>query len=580
MKSSRLIVLLVALMLLTGLVACGSGSSSTQTPSSTPAPAATTPAKPAAPATPAPTPAVGGGTIQGEAKKEMVDNVVVVMGSATFDPAPFGSVGGRGAFSQMLYANLVYRNHFSEAYYESDYWIAKDIVKVDDVTYEIEIWDNIKDNQGNVIDVDDIIWNYEMLGTIGEQLFVSTSVASMENIGNNKLRMKLAGPLPGTFEMICGYNRIGFCDRQWWEKATPDERANNPAVTGPYYIKSITPGADIVLQAVENYWMPQDKLPKGMQTNVKTITMKTITEAAMRSIALENKEVDCGAIAASEYDRFFNKDGTAKPGYNVKVTDTDHHNGFFLNMDKKSGSVVANNVNLRRAILTMIKWEDIAMCAGNTLNTVIPCYTNGVTDTGGFLQKWKDEPYWPYDVNLAKQYMAESGIKGDVTIRFLTRVGSTYDAINSVLIESLGQIGVKLDIIAYDQATFNNFKFDATHYDIIYDSQPNQHVANGWDYSYNPKGFKNGGMNFLFAEGNDYQYGLPILYDCLYKTTPETIDAFHKFLIESACCKSVYVQLGFRVAQEGILEICTGENGTIMPSGFVFADNYKSVIDK
>ncbi len=583
MKSSKLLIAFIALCLLTGLIACGSsgGSAPAKTAPATTTPAPAAPAATIPPAAPALVKEVGGGVIEGAKKIEMVDNVVVVMTSATFDPAPFGSVGGRGAFEQMLFAAPLFRNHFTQPWDDkSSWWMAKNITKVNDSTYDIEFWDNIKDSQGNLITVDDVIWSYEMLVSIGEQISVGNNIKKMSNMGNNIMRLEQVGPGAMVTEQILGYNRVGLCNRAWYEKTSPDERATNPATTGPYKIKSVVPGAEIVLEAVEPYWMPEELRPAGMKQTVKTITMRTIAEPAMRSIALENKEVDVAAIAASEYTRFY-ENGKPKPGYNVRITDSDHAYGFYLNMDKKSGSVTANNPALRKAILTMLKWDDIMMSYGNTFDTAMPCFTTGVTNTGGFNPEWTKKEYWPYSVELGKKYLEEAGFKpGEVTIRFLTRVGATADATNSVIVAHLGAIGINVDIISYDQATFNNFKFDSSHWDMILDNKPSAHLATGWDDSFNPKGYSNGGMNFLFAEGNDTKEGIALLDAALNKTSPQTIEAFHQFLIDQAACKSVFVALGFRVSQDGILDITCGQGGQLMPSGFVFAENYKSALGK
>ena len=575
MKTAKaLLAMALILCLLAGLTAC------TQTPAASQAPGGGTPATTAPGGDSGGGVVIGGGEIEGVAKTEKVDNLVVVMGSATFDPAPFGSVGGRGAFEQMLYAAPIYRNDFTENYDESTPWIAKNVTKVSDVIYDIEIWDNIVDSQGNKFLADDLIWSYGMLVTIGEQIFVGNQIKEWTKVDDYNVRLELEGPAARAIEYVLGYNRIGVCTKDWYERTSADERAVNPATTGPYKIKSIVPGAEIVLEAVEPYWMPEDLRPAAMKQTIKTITMRTITEPAMRSIALENKEADVSAISASELGRFY-ENGMAKAGYNVQILSSDHYFGYFLNMDVNSGSEVAKNINLRKAILTALKWDDLALAVGQTYETIEQTFTCGVVNGGAYNPEWSNESYWEYDLDLAKQYLADAGFKpGEVTIRYLTRTGATADAECAVVKALLEQVGINVELLLYDQATFNNFKFDSSHWDMIRDNKPGSHMAYGWDDLFNPKGYSNGGMNFIFSKGNDYGYGEQLLHDAVNKTSPETIEAFHDFLIESACAKGLYVTKTFNVAQDGVLTMTRGQGTQLAPAGYVFSEDYKSVLDK
>lgn len=506
---------------------------------------------------------------------KMANIIKCTLTGNSFDVSPFGGQSGqRDNFVQNLYAGLAYTPYFGASLEDLQLWLAKEVEKVDDATYTVTLHENIYDNQGNHITADDVVFSYDQCINVSQLTDVANVLDSISKIDDYHLEIKLKTTGNGAIETALGYYRMSIVSQEWYENATDDEKTYNPAVTGAYYIKEYTPGSELVLEAVENYWMPEDIRPQGAKQNVKVIDYVCMTEDAMRSIALENNEVDMSMLtSATELQRFYSN-GEAVGDWTVLADGGNMCSVVLLNMDENE-SVLATNLDLRKAVLTAINSEDIMFAEGNVEGMARVCKTFGTNTMGGYLSKWDEEDYWNYDVDQAKAYLADSGYEpGEITLRFLC-LTSVGDAVQSVIIDNLDQIGIKVELLAYDTALYNQYQYDSTQWDVILATKGSTgHITSVWDNVFNPSGYSNGGACFTHDDK------LVELLNAAYEGGgEEELDAFHDYLIEIACGKGTYARLKFTVAQSGILELATNASFNPCVNAYVFADDYKSVTE-
>ncbi len=514
------------------------------------------------------------GVIEGVQASAQVKTLTAALTGASFDIGPFGGASGaRDWICQVMYASLMCAPKYGASLEELQPWLAKSVTKVDDVTFDIELYDNIVDSKGNPIKADDIIFSYDQMAQIGEITTISTDMKSLTKVDDTHLQMVLTAAGNGSIEGLLSFYRHTNISQAWYEGAGDDEKQFDPATTGAYKVVEYVAGSKLTLEAVEDYWFPSDVESLGAKQNAKTIYLPVITEGAMRSIALENKEIDATQITASELQRFY-VDGAPLEGWNVLVNGGNMFGVVGLNMDE-SQSVLATDINLRKAILHAINCEDLIYAGGGDLTTSAVCKTAGSDAMGGYNAAWEDEEYFEYDLEKAKEYMAQSNYPDGVTLRFLCRTGSTADATNAVYINAFEQIGITIDLLCVDQALFNQYKFDSTQWDIITDSkQCTGHITQGWNDLFNPAGYSNGSWQFTHDDKL-----VELLKACFENNDPAATDEFHYYLKDQAYMKATTVSFKFTVGQDGILQLTPSNCFNPRVNAYVFADDYVGVAD-
>lgn len=558
-KINRALALLLSLIMVLGLFAgCGGNAESKEPAAEDIAPPETLVQE-------------AGGHVEGVAATEQAEKIRVALTSASFDVSPFGTPSGaRDWFVNNLYASLFCQPYFGAPLEELQPWVAEGYTKIDDLTYTIKLRENVYDNQGNQITADDVIFSYEKMYTDSQIAQIGTDMEVLEKVNDFELTLKLRKAGTGVIENLLSNYRMSIIDKDWFEGASDEEKTMNPAVTGAYAIKSYTAGSELVLEAVENYWMPEaDRCSAALQ-NVKTIEYTVITEAAMRSIALENKEIDMTQVTATELQRFY-ESGAAMDGWNVLINGGNMFTVMLLNMDENANSVLAKDINLRKAVLHAINSEDYLYAGGNTEATARVCYTMASDAYGGYNAEWEND-YWTYDPELAAQYYADAGYKpGDVELTLMAR-NTTGDGILALLVASLEEVGFKVNLLSVDQALSNTYKNDSSKWDIMIDSKgTGGHVAQIWDEMFNPAGYQNGSVCFNHDD---------VLVEKLAAATTgdqASVNAFHDYLMEIACCKGVIYTMKFTVAQDGILELTPSSCFNPRINAYVFSEDYQSV---
>ena len=568
---SKAIKLTLAGLLLT---ACGGGSGSTST-------AGTESSGTSATEAPAEKQESVTTVIEGEAATEQVDRIVVAVNSPSTDASPFAmNTPTRGIVKEALYATLFYiePGHFVE---DAQPYIGKTITKVDDLTYDVEIFDNITDSKGNPITADDVFWSYEYSFRNQELLNYGTDVESLTVVDPTHLQFKLTKKIPGTIEGLIKSGALTIVNQAWFEGATDEERQMDPATTGPYTLKEHVSGSSIVVEARDDYWKTDksQRNPVEMQ-NVKEIDFKVISENSMRAIALENKEVDYAQIQPNELHRFF-ENGKSKDGYNVWIGNagTPMYNVVFLNMEENSDSVFANDINLRKAALYALSSEDIMLASGATLETGTVLKGFGVEGQGGYPASWDeaDHDYYNYDPEKAHEFYKASGhADGEVTVRFMTNISIYSDSVRSVMIANLEEAGFTVEPLAVDAALMLKYRFETNIWDMeMAPKLAGDHVVTGWDNLFNPVGYTNGSVCFTHDDKL-----VELLNAAVNDATEENINAFDEYMTDQAICKAIFVAKSITVAQDGILEQTRGTNGGFTPSGAVYAKDYKSAVNK
>ena len=518
----------------------------------------------------------GGGTAGSDAAAEsveqaqgMVDKVVFALTASDFDMSPFATGSTpRNWMVQNVYAALYCMPFYGASLDEMEPWLAKSCEKVDDLTYKVTLFDNIHDSKGNAITSEDVIFSYEKNYEIGADVRIGSYLDHIEAVDDYTMLFHLKKSGPGVMEYLMGNYTLSICDKEWYESASDEEKNNDPAATGAYKIVGYSQGASITLEAVEDYWKTDGRCSAETQ-NVKTIEYKVITEASMRSIALENGEIDATVIDAGELKRYY-EDGQAMDGYTVNIADGTFCYTTFINMSPGQGSL-ADDENLRLAALYALDSESVLYGGNFDENTGEVCYSLGTPVMAGYDDSWAED-YFNYDPDKAREYYKASGYAdGEVTIRLLSRT-SIPDGIHSVMTANLEAAGFSVELITYDQALFSTYNLDPTQWDMMLDNKgATGNIVTCWDNNFNPANRK--GNTVCFTQDDSLIDDLDV---ATATGSAEAIESFHEHLKELACCKGLFTSKTLIVGQDGILGLTVNGNMEPRVNAFTFAADYQS----
>ncbi|MDE7046799.1 MAG: ABC transporter substrate-binding protein [Lachnospiraceae bacterium] len=504
-----------------------------------------------------------------------VESMTVTLTSASFDTSPFSPpTPGLGPINYMIWAKLFFQTNAAGTLENGGMqpWVGKAVTKVDDFTYDVEIFDNVYDSQGNHITADDIIFSYEMSGKEGGFEDYSSVTESVTKIDDYNVEIKLKTNMVGVIEEVLSANQLFICSKEWYENTSGDERQTNPATTGAYMVKDVAQGSSVTLVRNEDPWQKEPTCSPQV-ANVNTIYYKVITEGSMRAIGLENKELDNAQIVATDLSKFYDEGARkALDGWSVFFSPATMVHCLFCNMD--SGvSILADNLELRQAIFAALDSEEIYYGAGFDEVTAIKANALAAPSMGGY-DEIADDSYLSADLETAKAYFEASGQPQGTEITLLSSQSLYTDAVRSVIIAQLEAVGFTVNSLAVDQALFNTYKNDSTQWDLIIDVKGSGtgHVVSLWNGLFDPSNYQNGSVCFTHDDKL-----IELLEAAKTDSSTENLKAFNDYISENAIAKGLYSSGQIYVTQSGITDI---PMGTLLPlyGSCNFTSDYQSVV--
>ncbi len=336
--------------------------------------------------------------------------------------------------------------------------VAKSYTEVDDLHWDVEIYDYVTDWNGNNITADDIVFDYQVYVDSG---FATRFDAyeSVEATDTYTLRFTWNTPITevGALERI-------FCFVPVYSQAEYEngEFATQPVATGPYILDSYVADSKVILQCNEDYWQQDESLSSSLrQRNVDTVEFDIISEPSQNVIALEAGTIDFSQYVNSEDLYHFEDGGDYSDQYgveNVSVTE-----GYFITCNNSDSSPLADE-NLRKAVFYAIDADAIVTAVGGGLGA---CKALGCPYYPDYVADWENEETYfnTCDLDLAKEYLDASDYNGE-TLTLLGCNDSIYSTIMTVIQASLGQIGINVEIEALETAQVQSLSADQDAWDL------------------------------------------------------------------------------------------------------------------
>jgi ABC-type transport system substrate-binding protein len=441
-------------------------------------------------------------------------NVAFVTGWDSLTPFR-GNVGRNAPFAHILYESLAVVS--SEKIFEP--WAAKTWTTNDNgFTYDIEIHDKINDSAGNHITAADIVWFIEeSKETALKPAF--RKVISVSQTGDYTLQVKLNSNIIGVFEWILSDTFI--ISRTAFE-ASSDGFNTSVVSTSPYLCTKFVAGSGLSFEKRKDYWYDENLLPECVRPQVDKINFLFITEPSQMGIALETGVIDIAMdLASSSCSQFLNNSD-----YTVEFVDSNQ--GYQLFFSGVDTSPCANNTLLRQAICYAIDIN--GMIKGAAGGFASPMYDVCAPAIIGFNNKWKNEPYYGYDLNKAKDLLSRSGYKGE-KLELLVPPYALMPKAGEIIQSYLMEAGINCSINSVDMALFGSMLFDGTKYDMVIHSIGGVFLSDHWSSRYDMAAYSTGDATGRHDKA---------LAELLYKTwtpegwTEENIDKVHYYLRDNA----------------------------------------------
>ncbi len=382
-------------------------------------------------------------------------------------------------------------------------------------TYDFELYDYMKDQEGTPITADDIVW------------FVNTSIEKAQKPNWRNIE-SITATGEHSFQVKLTQNQVGVIENFVFDtfpvsraavEASGDDFATTCVSTSAYKLVSFTSGVEMVFEKNPDYWQTDlSLLQNDVVPRVDKVTLKLFSEASQMGNALEAGDIQfamgLGASVAILYE--------GNPDFSMQ--EYTMPNGIQLFFSGAENMPCGTDENLRKAIAYCINPDLI-------ISSVYQGYAGYMYDTAnekaqGYLQKWKEEEYYPYDVEKAKECLAASNYEGQTLIILC---GGGFKSTAEILISAMDAIGVKSEILTGDMAWVQANRLDGTIYDMFINQVGCVSLAAQWSIRFDPNGYATGDG----TSRHDYELG-----ELLYKTwtqdgyTEENIDAVHTYIKE------------------------------------------------
>ena len=378
------------------------------------------------------TPAAEGGQAQAAGAKR--DDVVIGVNLSmnTLDPMhalqrPEQEILANVQDNVLKLVNGAYEGSLAESFSVSE----------DGMQVTIKLREGIKFHNGDELTTEDIAYTFDSLKDSTLHANDATYYSHTEIIDDYNCIVHAAVQTPLFMLTLCNVNIIS-------EQAVNElgeDYAMNPVGTGAYKFVSYDGFNNLVLEANEDYW--------GGAPDMKKITYRIFTDDQTMTMALEAGEVDI--ISMLNPTNAMQFEGNSK--YNVAWKESDGVSLLLFNVNCEPFNVK----EVRQAISYAIDRESINLIVGEGKCKVTDAF---YSERMAAAPDYEDLPHYEYDLEKAKQLMAEAGYPDGYTLEEPVRILASEETMTVALQQQLAEIGINFTIEILESNTlFNNYLF-------------------------------------------------------------------------------------------------------------------------
>lgn len=313
----------------------------------------------------------------------------------------------------------------------------------DSTELTLKIREGVKFHNGETMTVDDVVYSINRAIASSFTSAVTSEFDRMEKVDDTHVKLVLKEPYVATLSCLC-FSNLGIVPQSAGDPGAGFSKA--PIGTGPYKFVSWSEGEKIEFEANEDYW-------RGAPA-IKKLTIKIHTDKNTAAIALEKGEVDV-LYYPDTADRM-----NLMNLENVTWLEGEATTLFYLAFNCREG--VFSDVKLRQAVCYALNRDDIislgADGAGVATANTIPVCTEYYKDFEGYQQ----------NLEKAKELMKEAGYENGLTITMKTNQSSTYAKPTQVIQSQLAEIGITVNIELMERAAYLDETQTACNYEATF----------------------------------------------------------------------------------------------------------------
>ncbi|MBS0517253.1 MAG: ABC transporter substrate-binding protein [Proteobacteria bacterium] len=315
-------------------------------------------------------------------------------------------------------------------------------------------------HDGSPVTVEDVKWSLDRhvtAKTLAAPQFSTGSLLKADQfkiVDAHTLTVTLDKPDRLALANLCVCYAIMINSKLAKKHATADDpwatewMKTNTAASGAYIIESHKPGESTVLRRNEK-WVGG---ANGALPAFKRVIIQTVPEAPTRAILIERGDADLAIdLAASDIP-------TIEKSAKAKVVSIPQTNGF-THISMNTRMAPFDNPKVRKAVAAALPYDDMFKAALFSRGKKL--YDGAWTTTppdASFPQPIPNKT----DLAAAKKLLAEAGFPDGFSTSFAFTVGqsATAEPMAALIKESLGKIGIKVDVQKKPDAEFNTLESD------------------------------------------------------------------------------------------------------------------------
>ena len=323
--------------------------------------------------------------------------------------------------------------------------VASDVeIAENGLTYTFTVREGVMFHNGNLVTAEDVKYSVEKFADIeggSPSVAAFSNIESVEVTEDGKVAIKLAQPDSDFLTMLSTIEAAVIPA----DNADPD---SNAIGTGPYKYVSRSPLENVKMERFDEYW--------GEVAHIENVTFKICSNADTIAMELNGGSID-----------MFSRLTTAQMAeldmekYNVLEGNMNLVQALYLNNDFEPFS----DIRVRQALCYAVNRQEVLDFVSDGNGTIIG--TSMIPAFGKYYDESLAELY-PYDVNKAKELLAEAGYEDGFT--FTVTVPSNYQQhvdTAQVIAEQLKDVNINAEIQLVDwntwlSETYTNRNYEAT----------------------------------------------------------------------------------------------------------------------
>jgi peptide/nickel transport system substrate-binding protein len=305
----------------------------------------------------------------------------------------------------------------------------------DGLRYEFVLRKGATFHNGDPVTADDVRFSFDRYRGAASKTF-KERVAAVEIPEPARVRFRLKQPWPDFLTFYSSATGAGWIvPKKYVEKVGDDGFKKHPIGAGPYRFVSYTPGVELVLEAVEQYWR---RTPQ-----VKRLLFKAIPDPSTRFAALKRGEIDVSYWMTASLGEELRR----TPGLTLKpaIANNTYWVYFVDQWDPKSPW---HDRRVRLAANHAIDRQGI-----NQAETLGSSRMTGSLIPGHFEFFWQP-PAIAHDRARAKQLLAEAGYPNGFDAGDFT-CDSVHAGIAEPVANDLQAAGIRVKLRPLERAAYN-----------------------------------------------------------------------------------------------------------------------------